>query len=194
MKDTARAGGIRGTHPPHLQGKAPGSRRRHIATYAALTSSDRGSRGEAGWKDLGGDAIVEVMSAAGHVLAGRRVLPDEVDVLVAAIAEWCDSGRVDIVLTTGGTGLGPRDVMPEAMGRVLDFDVPGVSEAIRAQTLPITPMAMLTRARAGVRGRTLVVNLPGNPKGVRECLAVILPVLGHAADLLRDRHAGPHPR
>ncbi len=134
------------------------------------------------------------MSSAGHKLSGRRVLPDELDQLAQAVSDWCDSGQVDIVLTTGSTGLGPRDVMPEVMARVVDFDVPGISEAIRAQTLSITPMAMLSRARAGVRGRTLVINLPGNPRGVRECLAVALPVLGHAADILRDRHSGPHPR
>ena len=134
------------------------------------------------------------MSAAGHKLSGRRVLPDELDQLAQAISDWCDSGQSDLVVTTGGTGLGPRDVMPEAMARVLDFDVPGISEAVRAQTLSITPMAMLSRARAGVRGRTLVINLPGNPKGVRECMAVVMPVLAHAADILKDRHSGPHPR
>jgi molybdenum cofactor synthesis domain-containing protein len=134
------------------------------------------------------------MTAAGHKLAERRLLADDADQLSAAIAAWCDSGRVDVVLTTGGTGLGPRDVTPEATARVLEFEVPGIVEAVRAQTLSMTPMAMLSRARAGVRGRTLVINLPGNPKAVRECLAVVLPVLGHAADILRDRHAGPHPR
>ena len=134
------------------------------------------------------------MAAAGHKLAERRLLADDADQLSAAIAAWCDSGRVDVVLTTGGTGLGPRDVTPEATARVLEFEVPGLVEAVRAQTLSMNPMAMLSRARAGVRGRTLVINLPGNPAAVRECLAVVLPVLAHAADILRDRHAGPHPR
>lgn len=134
------------------------------------------------------------MSSCGHTLSGRNVLPDELDQLVQAVEGWCDSGHIDIVLTTGGTGLGPRDVMPEVMARAMDFDVPGIGEAIRGQTLSITPMAMLSRARAGVRGRTLVINLPGSPKGVREGLAVVLPVLAHAVDILRERHSGPHPR
>ncbi len=165
-----------------------------MATYAVLTSSDRGARGDAGWEDLGGNAIVEIMTAAGHSLVARALLPDEAGALGAAIATWCDSGNVDIVLTTGGTGLGPRDVTPEATARVLDFEVPGLPEAMRSRTLGKTPMAMLSRARAGVRGRTLVINLPGSPRGARECLEVVLPVLGHAADILKDRHAGPHPR
>jgi molybdenum cofactor synthesis domain-containing protein len=165
-----------------------------IATYAVLTSSDRGARGEPGWTDLGGDAVVELMAAAGHTLSARSLVADDADQIAAAITAWCDSGRVDVVLTTGGTGLGPRDVTPEATARVLEFEVPGIAEAIRTRTLSTTPMAMLSRARAGVRGRTLVVNLPGNPKGVRECLAAVVPVLGHAADILRDRHSGPHPR
>ncbi len=165
-----------------------------MATFAVLTSSDRGSRGEPGWRDLGGDAIVELMSRAGHRLVGRKLLPDDAAQIADALSEWCDSADVDIVLTTGGTGLGPRDVTPEATGRVIDFDVPGIAEAIRAESLTKTPMAMLSRARAGVRGHTLIINLPGNPKGVRECLEVVLPVLAHAADILRDRHSGPHPR
>jgi molybdenum cofactor synthesis domain-containing protein len=134
------------------------------------------------------------MSGAGHRLVGRKLLHDDATLIADAVREWCDSGDVDIVLTTGGTGLGPRDVTPQTMDSVFDFDVPGIVEAIRARSLSITPMAMLSRARAGVRSHTLIINLPGNPKGVRECLDVILPVLHHAADILRDRHSGPHPR
>ncbi len=162
-----------------------------MATYAVLTSSDLGARGERA--DTSGDAIVELMDSAGHTLAARVILPDDVDRLSGQLASWCGSGRVGAVLTTGGTGLGARDVMPEATARVLDFEIPGIAEAMRSQTLHKTPMAMLSRSRAGVRGRTLIVNLPGSPAGVRETLAVVLPVLEHAVEVLQGRHAGPHP-
>ena len=162
-----------------------------MATYAVLTSSDLGARGQR--IDTSGDASVELMDAAGHELADRSVLPDELDQLAEQLARWCDSGDVGVVLTTGGTGLGPRDVMPEATARVIEFEIPGIPEAMRSQTLAKTPMAMISRARAGARGRTLIVNLPGSPTGVRETLEVVLPVLGHAVDILRNRHAGPHP-
>ena len=162
-----------------------------MATYAVLTSSDLGARGQR--KDTSGDAIVELMDAAGHALAERTVLPDELDQLAEQIARWCDNGGIGVVLTTGGTGLGPRDVMPEATARVADLEIPGIPEAMRSQTLSKTPMAMISRARAGARGRTLIVNLPGSPKGVRETLEVVLPVLEHAVDILQNRHAGPHP-
>jgi molybdenum cofactor synthesis domain-containing protein len=134
------------------------------------------------------------MSAAGHQLVARQVLPDDARGLASTLREWCDSGRTDIVLTTGGTGLGPRDVTPEATASVIEYEVPGIAEAIRARSMSATPMAMLSRARAGVRSRVLIVNLPGSPKGVRECLEVALPVLPHAVEILRDSHTGPHPR
>ena len=162
-----------------------------MATYAVLTSSDLGARGKR--IDTSGDAIVELMDAAGHQLEDRAVLPDELDQLAEQLARWCDSGDIGVVLTTGGTGLGPRDVMPEATARVIEFEIPGIPEAMRSQTLPKTPMAMISRARAGARGRTLIVNLPGSPKGARETLEVALPVLGHAVEILQNRHAGPHP-
>ena len=134
------------------------------------------------------------MSSAGHTLVARKVVADDPAQISEVVKEWCDGDSVEIVITTGGTGLSPRDVTPEAIAPLLDYDVPGVAEAIRAKSLTITPMAMLSRARAGVRGQTLIVSLPGNPKGVRECVAVVLPVLQHAAEILRNRHTGPHPR
>ena len=143
--------------------------------------------------DTSGDAIDELMSAAGHRLADRAILPDDVEQLAEQLARWCDTGAIGVVLPTGGTGLGPRDVMPEATASVLEFEIPGIPEAMRSQTLAKTPMAMISRSRAGVRGRTLIVNLPGSPTGVRETLEVVLPVLGHAVDILQNRHAGPHP-
>ena len=162
-----------------------------MATYAVLTSSDLGARGQR--IDTSGDAIVELMDAAGHELVDRTVLPDETDQLAEQLARWCDSANIGVILTTGGTGLGPRDVMPEATARVIEFEIPGIPEAMRSQTLSKTPMAMISRARAGARGRTLIVNLPGSPTGARETLEVALPVLDHAVEILQNRHAGPHP-
>ena len=148
-----------------------------------LTSSDTGAR-ETDFEDVSGDAVVEMMVEAGFELSDRKLLPDEEGALVATIEAWCDRGGVDIVLTTGGTGLGPRDVAPQATARAIDYEVPGISEAIRARSLEKTPMAMISRAMAGVRGRTLVLNLPGSPRAVRECLEVALPVLPHAVEML----------
>ena len=162
-----------------------------MARYAVLTSSDLGAQGKR--EDTSGDAIVEMMNAAGHELVERKILPDERARLGAAIAAWCDGGEVEVVITTGGTGLGPRDVMPEATGDVIEIDVPGIAEAMRAASLPKTKMAMISRARAGVRGRTLIVNLPGSPSGVKDCLGVVLPVFEHGVEILRDRHFGAHP-
>jgi molybdenum cofactor synthesis domain-containing protein len=161
-----------------------------MARFAVLTSSDAGAAGERA--DGSGDLIVELMSAAGHTLAARQLLPDEAERLAATLREWADGSVAEVIVTTGGTGLGPRDVMPEAMGNVIEYDVPGIAEAMRAQTYSKTPLTMLSRARAGVRKRCLIVNLPGSPKAVRETLAVVLPVLNHALDMLKGRR-GPHP-
>ena len=115
--------------------------------------------------DTSGDAIRDMMESEGFALALRDILPDEADLVADKLREWCDGGEVDVVLTTGGTGLGPRDVTPEATQRVLDFEVPGIAEAMRMQTLRHTPMAMLSRSVAGVRSGCLIVNLPGSPEG-----------------------------
>lgn len=161
-----------------------------IPTFAVLTSSDRGARGER--EDLGGDAVIEVLEGAGFQLTDRAMVPDDREAIASRLREWADSGKVDLICTTGGTGLGPRDVTPEAAREVIDFEVPGMAEAIRLRTSEKTPFAMISRGVTGVRGGALIINLPGNPKGARECLEVVLPVLSHAVEVLQGGH-GPHP-
>jgi molybdopterin adenylyltransferase len=152
---------------------------------AVLTVSDRVAAG--GREDAGGSALCELLEAAGATLVARGVVPDEREPVAAALRAM--TRDADVVLTTGGTGLGPRDVTPEATRAVLDREAPGIAEALRHASLAITPFAMLSRATAGLVGRVLVVNLPGNPKAVREEWAVLAPVLGHAVDTAR----GPVP-
>lgn len=149
-----------------------------------LTVSDRSWRGER--DDLSGPALVEISQQNDWDVVEILVVPDELDVLRDTLVLWADSGDLDIILTTGGTGFAPRDVTPEATRHVVDKLAPGLSEAMRAESRKITPHAMLSRSVAGIRGRVLIVNLPGSPKAARENLAVIQPVLRHAVQLLRD--------
>lgn len=160
-------------------------------TYRAgiLTVSDKGSRGER--KDTSGAAIREMLSGLEVTVEKHEIVPDERDVIMRRLVDWSDGEGLDVIVTTGGTGLGPRDVTPEATRQVIDYETPGLSEAMRAEGLKHTPMAMLSRAVSGVRGRTLIVNLPGSPRGVRENLSVLLPVLRHALDQLRGDTAHP---
>jgi molybdenum cofactor synthesis domain-containing protein len=149
-----------------------------------ITASDKGSRGER--EDVSGRVLVDLLSGLAEV-AAYLVVPDEQEVLSAQMIHMADTIGVDLILTTGGTGLSPRDVTPEATLTVIDRLVPGIPEAMRAKSLAITDRAMLSRAVAGTRGRTLIVNLPGSPKAVKECLEVILPVLEHGLAILSGK-------
>lgn len=160
------------------------------ARYAVLTISDKGSRGER--EDLSGRVIQEVVAELEGEVAVYDIVPDEAGRIQEKLVSWADHLRVDVILTTGGTGLAPRDVTPTATLGVIDYEVPGIPETMRAESLKKTPNAMLSRMVAGVRGQTLVVNLPGSPKAVRECLDAIKAALPHAVETLRGE-VGDHP-
>lgn len=150
---------------------------------AILTVSDAGSRGERA--DTSGPAIRAMIEGAGGMVTETAMIPDERDAIADTLRGWCDGGQIDLILTTGGTGLAARDVTPEATLDVAERLVPGIAEAMRAEGMRHTPKAMLSRSVAVVRGRTLIINLPGSEKGVRESLAAVIDVLAHAVDLLR---------
>lgn len=151
--------------------------------YAVLTVSDRGAAGER--KDLSGPVIQELLEPLGAILLEYRVVPDEILEIQRALMDWTDQEGVDLVITTGGTGLHPRDVTPEATRPLLDKEIPGMAEAMRWASLAKTPHAMLSRGLVGVRKKTLVVNLPGSPIAVRENLLVLLPAIPHALEKIQ---------
>ena len=155
---------------------------------AVITASDACSRGERA--DDSGAALVELLQASGAEVVERRILSDDREPLVQMLEAFAQRDDINLILTTGGTGLGPRDNTPEATLQVIEHEVPGIAEAIRAESLKVTRMAMISRGVAGVASGTLIVNLPGSPKAVRESFAVIKPVLAHAVDLLagQTRH------
>ena len=148
-----------------------------------ITISDGVWRGQR--SDESGKAIRDSLSSVDSHVVKYEVVPDETDVISSKLAEWADEGSMDVILTTGGTGLASRDVTPEATLSVVDKVVPGLAEMMRVQTFSITPLSMLSRAVAGVRGKCLIINLPGSPKAVRECLEVILPVIPHAVGIIK---------
>lgn len=151
-----------------------------------LTVSDRTARGE--YEDRSGPVIAEIIESElpGAIVVERTVVPDDVDAIQQVLRHWADNLRLDLVLTTGGTGFAPRDRTPEATRPLLDREAPGLVVAMLVASLQVTPHAMLSRPAAGMRGRTLIINLPGSPKAVRENLQTILPALPHGLELLRD--------
>src|SRR5438067_12334325 len=156
-----------------------------MITIGVLTISDSGAKGAR--EDISGENIRSMLTQMpGAVISAGAIIPDERDQVEATLREWSDEKHLHLVLTTGGTGLAPRDVTPEATKAVIEREAPGIAEAMRAISLQYTRMAMLSRGVAGVRGRTLIINLPGSPKAVKECLEYILPVLPHAINLLTE--------
>jgi molybdenum cofactor synthesis domain-containing protein len=155
-----------------------------VLRIAVLTVSDRSARGER--PDTSGPALVEVIKAQGWVVTRTDILPDDLNILRESIASWADRGDADIILTTGGTGFAPRDVTPEATRAVIEREANGLVEAMRLVSGGKSPHAMLSRAVAGTRGKVLIINLPGSPKGAVENFQVVLPALEHAVKLLQE--------
>jgi len=152
-------------------------------TVGILTVSDKGWRGER--EDVSGKVAREVLSRLDVSVVKSDLVPDEKEVIARKLVQWADEDKLDVIVTTGGTGLTRRDVTPEATLSVVDRVVPGFTEAMRHESLKKTPMAVLSRAVAGVRGECLIINLPGSPDGVRDCLEAVLPALSHAVETIK---------
>lgn len=150
-----------------------------------ITVSDACSRGER--EDTSGAALVQLLTELGAEIVEKKILSDDLDPLVQTLTEYAQRDDINLIITTGGTGLGPRDNTPEATQQVIEREAPGIAEAIRVESLKSTPMAMLSRAVCGVRSGTLIINVPGSPKAVRESFAVVAPVIPHAINLLAGR-------
>jgi molybdopterin adenylyltransferase len=152
--------------------------------FGILTLSDRSSRGERA--DSSGPALVTLIQAEGWSVVKQALLPDEESAIRDILTNWADGGEMQVILTTGGTGFSPRDVTPEATQAVIEREAPGLAEAMRAASLKVTPHAMLSRIVTGIRRKTLIINLPGSPKGALENFQVVVPVLPHAVQLLQE--------
>jgi len=152
-------------------------------TACIITVSDKGSQGKR--EDLSGPAIAEMLAGAAIVVKHTIIIPDEIDQIQKSIINFADVEKVDLILTTGGTGVSPRDLTPDATLEVIDKEVSGMAEAMRHQSMMVTPHAMISRAVAGIRGKCLIINLPGSPKGAKENLAVVLPALKHAIEKIK---------
>jgi len=156
--------------------------------FSILTVSDRSSRGERA--DTSGPALAELVKEQGWTVSRQEIVPDEFESIKETLLAWCEDNETDVILATGGTGFAPRDVTPEATRAVVERLTPGLDEAMRASSLKVTPHAMLSRAVSGICRRTLIITLPGSPKGATENLRVVLPALEHAVKLLREEDAG----
>jgi len=152
--------------------------------FAVLTVSDRSARGER--SDASGTALIEMIKRQGWEVIRQTILPDDFSLLSESLESWSDRDDIDVILTTGGTGFSPRDVTPEATRMVIERDAPGLAEAMRAASAAKSPHAMLSRAVTGIRGRVLIINLPGSPKAAVENFQVVIPALEHAVMLLRE--------
>lgn len=156
-------------------------------TFGVLTLSDKGARGER--EDTSGRMLCELLRDEGYIPAKYEVIPDQLEQIVKRLESWADEDAVDLILTTGGTGVAPTDVTPEATLKVIEKQVPGIAEAMRAASLQITANAVLSRGVSGIRGKTLIVNLPGSKKAARENIEVVLPALQHALYKLKGGSA-----
>ncbi len=154
-----------------------------MINFGILTISDKGSQGQR--QDKSGEAIRDIVTSLKNAVVKYEIVPDEKDIITSTLCDWADSGKVDVILTTGGTGLSKRDVTPEATLAIIDREIPGIAEAMRAKSLEKTLMAMLSRAVAGQRGQCLIINLPGSTKAVKECLEVIMPAIPHAVEIIK---------
>jgi molybdenum cofactor synthesis domain-containing protein len=150
---------------------------------AVITVSDKGSRGER--EDLSGQAIIEILGKIDVEVSEYRVIPDSEEEIKLLLLEFADGHSYDLIITTGGTGVSPRDVTPDATLKVIEKEIPGIAEAMRHASTAVTPHAMISRAVAGIRKRSLIINLPGSPRGVRENLSVVLPALRHAIEKIK---------
>jgi len=151
--------------------------------FAVLTLSDKGSVGER--EDTSGAYIKEKLAAGGYMLLAYSVIPDRKQLIIDSLLELVDEQKIDLIITTGGTGVSPSDITPEAMVEVVEREIPGMAEAMRASSLLVTPRAMLSRGKVGIRGESLIINLPGSLKAARENLEVVLPVLDHALEKIK---------